>query len=168
MIIYQVLNSNLHENIGITEYEEKSHFQFKLSLMLEYQISAKLSNGGEASASANQSEIAFDATSGRDEVLPNPAELLLTSLAACILKNVQRYSEILKIPYRSANISIHGKRNDKPPYMKEITYRLEIDTHADEQKINNWHTNILKFGTITNTLMRACEVKGEMIKKEEL
>jgi len=136
--------------------------------MLEYQISAKLKNGGEASASANQSEIVFDATSGRDEVLPNPAELLLTSLAACMLKNVQRYSEILKIPYRSAHISIHGKRNDNPPCMKEITYRLEIDTHADDRKIQNWHKNILKFGTITNTLNRACLINGEMIKKKEL
>jgi len=132
--------------------------------MLEYKISATVKQGGSAKATANQSEIRFDATSGRDEVLPNPAEMLLTSLAACILKNVQRYSEMLKIPYRKAQITVHGVRNDNPPFMKEINYRLEIDTDADERKIANWHKNILKFGTITNTLMRACEVKGEMIK----
>ncbi|MDZ7778022.1 MAG: OsmC family protein [Bacteroidales bacterium] len=132
--------------------------------MLEYKIKAQVLPPGKAKAQANQSEIQFDATSGRDEVLPNPAELLLTSLSACMLKNVQRYSEILKIPYRSANISIHGKRNDNPPYMKEINYRLEIDTDADDRKIKLWHKNILKFGTITNTLMRAAEVKGEMVK----
>ena len=132
--------------------------------MLEYQITARVAPPGTATAVANQSEVMFDATSGRDEVLPNPAELLLTSLSACILKNVQRYSEILKIPYRSAKITVNGIRNDNPPYMKEISYKLEIDTDADVRKIANWHKNILKFGTITNTLMRACEVKGEMIK----
>ena len=132
--------------------------------MLEYKITAQVLPPGTAKAEANQSEIQFDATSGRDNLLPNPAELLLTSLAACILKNVQRYSEILKIPYRSANISIHGKRNDNPPYMKEINYRLEIDTDAEDRKIKLWHKNILKFGTITNTLMRAAEVKGEMVR----
>lgn len=136
--------------------------------MLEYKIKATLQTGGTAKAEANKSEIVFDASSGRDNVLPNPAELLLTSLAACMLKNVQRYSEILKIPYRSANISIHGKRNENPPYMKAINYILEVDTDADERKINNWHKNILKFGTITNTLSRACEINGEMIKKDEL
>jgi len=132
--------------------------------MLEYQITARVAPPGTATAVTNQSEVMFDATSGRDEVLPNPAELLLTSLSACILKNVQRYSEILKISYRSAKITVKGIRNDNPPYMKEISYKLEIDTDADERKIANWHKNILKFGTITNTLMRACEVKGEMIK----
>lgn len=136
--------------------------------MLEYDITAEVIPPGIAKAKANQSEIVFDATSGRDDMLPNPAELLLTSLASCMLKNVQRYSEILKIPYRKARITIHGIRNDSPPFMKSINYKLEVDTDADERKIKNWLNNILKFGTITNTLSRACEIDGEMIKMEEL
>lgn len=136
--------------------------------MLKYQITANVENGGKAEAQANQTDIHFDATSGRDDVLPNPAELLLTSLAACMLKNVQRYSEILKIPYRKARITIDGERNDNPPYMKIIHYKLEVDTDADERKINNWHKNILKFGTITNTLQRASEISGKMIKTQDL
>ena len=132
--------------------------------MLEYEIKATVVQGCLARATANRSEIAFDATSGRDEILPNPAELLLTAFSACILKNVQRYSEILKVPFRVATISIKGIRNDNPPFMKEIHYKLEVDTDADERKLKNWHKNIIKFGTITNTLIRACELKGEMIK----
>ncbi len=132
--------------------------------MTEYKITATVENGGKASATANQSKIAFDGTSRRDDMLPNPAELLLTSLAACILKNVQRYSEILEIPYRSAKITLHGKRKDNPPMMSEIRYHVHIDTDADERKINIWHKNILKFGTITNTLNRACKVEGTMTK----
>lgn len=133
--------------------------------MLEYKITAMVQQGGMAKATANQSEVSFDATSGRDEVLPNPAELLLTSVAACMLKNVQRYSEILKIPYRSATITVNGIRSDNPPFMQEISYLLEIDTNADQQKISNWHKNILKFGTITNTLKRSCKLEGKMIKQ---
>jgi uncharacterized OsmC-like protein len=132
--------------------------------MLEYQISATVQQGGLAKATANHSEITFDATSGRHDVLPNPAELLLTSLAACILKNVQRYSEILKISYRSAKIVVHGKRNDNPPFLSEINYHLEIDTDANEQKLQIWHKNILKFGTITNTLAKVCKLEGTIAK----
>lgn len=132
--------------------------------MLEYEINATLVHGGTAKANANNSEITFDATSGRDDVLPNPAELLLTSLAACMLKNLQRYSEILHIPYRKAKISIQGIRNDNPPYITEINYNLEVDTDTNERKIENWHKNILKFGTITNTLTRACKLQGTMVK----
>ncbi len=132
--------------------------------MLEYEISATVIPPGDAKATANQYELRFDATSGRDEVLPNPAELLLTAVAACLLKNVQRYSEILKIPYRKASVSVFGIRNDHPPFMKEITYMLEVDTDAGEKTIQNWHKNILKFGTISNTIARACDFKGEMKK----
>jgi len=132
--------------------------------MLEYEISAKVIAGGNAQAEANHSEIRFDATSGRHNVLPNPAELLLTSLAACILKNVQRYSEILNIPYRKAQIKIKGIRTDNPPSMSEIEYVLEIDTDADERKLETWHKNILKFGTITNTITKACKLTGIMTK----
>lgn len=133
--------------------------------MLEYEISASVVAPGIANARANHSAISFDATSGRDDMLPNPAELLLTSLAACILKNVQRYSEILHISYRNAEIAVHGIRNDNPPFMKEINYSIKVDTDATEQKIVNWHKNILKFGTITNTLNKACKLTGEMKKK---
>lgn len=136
--------------------------------MLNYEIKAEVEQGGVAKAIANHSEISFDATSGRDNVLPNPAELLLTSLAACMLKNVQRYSEMLKIPYRTARVTISGERNENPPYIKTIHYKLEVDTDADERQVENWHKNILKFGTITNTLSRACEITGDMKKKEKL
>jgi uncharacterized OsmC-like protein len=134
--------------------------------MLTYEITATVKNGGIAKAKANHAEIAFDATSGRDDVLPNPAELLLTSLAACMLKNVQRYSEMLHLPYRKAQITIYGTRNDNPPFISKIQYRLMVDTDVDERKIENWHKNILKFGTVTNTLAKACELTGEMIKIE--
>ena len=70
----------------------------------------------------------------------------------------------MEIPYRSAKITVNGVRNDNPPFMKEINYTLEINSDADERKINNWHKNIVKFGTITNTLMKACEVSGKIVK----
>ncbi len=135
--------------------------------MSEYNIKATLKQGGEAIVTANASSIEFDATSGRDNMLPNPAELLLTSLAACMLKNVQRYSEILHLPYRKAQISIHGIRNENPPAMSTIVYHLEVDSDIDERKLEMWHKNILKFGTITNTLAKACKLKGKMVKWTE-
>ncbi len=130
--------------------------------MLQYQISASSEKGGKARSLSNKTVIEFDATPGRDEVLPNPAELLLTALAACILKNVERYSEMLHYSYKTAKITVKGERSDVPPAMQRIEYLLEIDTDIEERKLKNWHRNIIKFGTITNTLLRACEVKGDI------
>ncbi len=130
--------------------------------MLKYKIEASHKKNGSAFALANKSVISFDATSGRDDILPNPAELLLSALAACILKNVERYSEILHYDYNSAEVVITGERNDTPPFMSKIDYVLKIDTSVDERKLNNWHKNILKFGTISNTLAKACELNGKV------
>ena len=59
---------------------------------------------------------------------------------------------------------MHGKRNDSPPIMSEINYQFEIDTDEDERKLQIWHKNILKFGTITNTLAKACKLEETIAK----
>lgn len=128
--------------------------------MLEYNITSSSKKGGEAYALANQSTVAFDASAKRDEVLPNPAELLLTSLSACILKNVERFSSILDFEYEEAKVEVKGVRNDKPPFMSAITYRIIIKSTMDDNKLRLLHKNILKFGTITNTLSKCADLDG--------
>ena len=60
--------------------------------MLEYQITAYSKAGGDAQATIGASMVSFDASADNILELSNPVELLLISLAACILKNVERYS----------------------------------------------------------------------------
>lgn len=128
--------------------------------MLSYHIWAESQNGGKARAVANKEIIHFDASSGRQDNLANPAELLLTSLAACMLKNVERFSKILKYDYVRAEVEIEGLRNDSPPFMSEINYVLKVDSSMDEKKLKLLHKNILKFGTITNTIAKAAKLNG--------
>jgi uncharacterized OsmC-like protein len=137
--------------------------------MLEYEINATSKAGGEANATANNGIINFDASAGRKDNLPNPAELLLTSLAACMLKNVERFSKILKYNYTQAKVSVKGTRNDSPPFMSAINYTLEVASDMEEKKLQLLHKNILKFGTITNTLAKVAELNGtiEFLNKSE-
>ncbi len=128
--------------------------------MLSYKIKAESLKGGIAKSEANNSSIQFDASAGRKENLPNPAELLLSSLAACMLKNVERLSEILKFDYEKAIVEINGERTDSPPSMERLSYTLKVKSTMDEKKLNLLHKNILKFGTITNTLAKSSELKG--------
>ena len=135
--------------------------------MLTYQIIAHSEKGEEAYVEANNATFSFDASAGRAANLPNPAELLLSSLAACMLKNVERFSEILKYEYSKAEVEINGIRNDNPPFMSEINYVLKIESNMEEKKMHLLHKNILKFGTITNTLSKVAKLNGtiEFIKK---
>ncbi|RMH65168.1 MAG: OsmC family peroxiredoxin [Calditrichaeota bacterium] len=130
--------------------------------MLHYSIKAQSRAGGGATATANQSTVPFDASAERDATLPNPAELLLTALSACILKNVERFSGLLGYRYRRAEVTVEGWRTDAPPYMARIRYDIRIDSDMNARTLQLLHKNILKHGTITNTLMRASELEGHI------
>ncbi len=135
--------------------------------MLEYQITAESGPGGDATARAKKIEIPFDAAAESGTQYPNPAELFLSSFAACVLKNVERYSHILHIPYTKASISVKGWRRDVPPAMVKVEYELTVWSPEEERRIDLLHRNIEKFGTIYNTVSASCEVTGNMIHRKE-
>ena len=110
-----------------------------------------------------KSTIDFGTTS-HSEMLPNPAELFLSSLAACILKNVERFSGLMKFEYIETEIKVSAVRFDKPPRMNEIYYHLTIYTKDDSLNIPLLRRNIEKFGTIYNTINASCTIVGDIEK----
>ncbi len=52
----------------------------------------------------------------------NPAELLLASLSACIIKGIERVTPILNFELRGVEVKVHGVRQDSPPKLESITY----------------------------------------------
>ena len=94
--------------------------------------------------------------------MANPAELLLGAFAACCLKNIERFSQLLKFDYENAQIEVIGERQDAPPKMKAIRYTIQIKSQDKRLNIALLHKNIQKYGTIYNTLKETCEVSGEI------
>ena len=64
--------------------------------MSTYSATAASKPGGEAHVDVFDRSLRFDAGAERDLVHPGPAELLCAALAACLLKNTERYSHILR------------------------------------------------------------------------
>jgi len=60
-----------------------------------YAFDAENAPGGPATISARDSTITFDGSAATGELYPRPADLLAAALAACILKNVERFSRLL-------------------------------------------------------------------------
>lgn len=63
-----------------------------------YGVEAENRPGGKAAITSHGNLIAFDGSASTGEALPGPADLLAAALAACMLKNVERFSGIL--PFR--------------------------------------------------------------------
>jgi uncharacterized OsmC-like protein len=91
----------------------------------------------------------------------NPAEMLLASLAACILKGRERI-----IPMLDFDVAIRGTRQDSPPKMTQIEYEIVVDTDETDQRLELLHRNLQKYGTIYNTLAGATELSGSIRRQD--
>lgn len=92
----------------------------------------------------------------------NPVELFLASIAACMIKGVERIAPILKFLFDGVNAKLHGVRQDVPPEIVSITYKLVIDAQESDQELELLHANVKKFGTIFYTVAKATQLSGTM------
>ncbi|MBD0777464.1 OsmC family protein [Maribacter sp. ANRC-HE7] len=127
---------------------------------MDYHIKASSLSNQDAVIQIKQSLVDFGTTPETSYSLPNPAELFISAFAACILKNVERFSGMMKFAYSKASIDVHATRLEHPPRMDNLTYRLTI--YSNDKKLNTdlLKKNIEKFGTIYNTVKLSCSISG--------
>ncbi|HEY0994856.1 MAG TPA: OsmC family protein [Gemmatimonadaceae bacterium] len=137
--------------------------------MLEYTVEAYRSSPHTATARsgrASDASVSLDIDpSGRPDAF-NPAELLLTALAACLLKGIERVTPMLTFELRSAAVRVHGIRQDSPPRMLSVEYELAVDTDESDSRLDLLHRNLQKYGTVFNTLSRALDLTGTIHRGE--
>ncbi len=125
-----------------------------------YQAHGSVRAGGFGRLQSHGLDAEFDATAGRLDDLPGPADLLSAALCACILKNVERFSQRFSFRYESATVEVTAEREHPPPRIVRVNYQLRIVTDETPARVALIHKNIRMFGTITNTLAAACELSG--------
>ena len=128
-----------------------------------YDVHAETLGSGTSEALSKRTRIAFDSSPRQGDTLPGPADLLTTAFAACVLKNVERMAGILPFRFERAAIDVHSERQDSPPRMTRLRYRLEVVTDEPPQRVELLHKNIRRHGTVYNTLASACDVDGEIV-----
>jgi uncharacterized OsmC-like protein len=124
---------------------------------MDYQIKASSVSTQDAIIHIKQSDIAFGTTS---ETLPNPAELFLGAFSACMLKNVERFSHMMKFTYAKAMVQVNATRLENPPRMESLVYHLTIVSNDRKLNTDLLKRNIEKFGTIYNTVKLSCAISG--------
>jgi uncharacterized OsmC-like protein len=128
--------------------------------MLDYRVEARRIDSHGSVATAKQAEIRLDTDlAGRMDAF-NPAELLLASVAACMIKGIERVTPLLGFDLRGVSVRLHGIRQDSPPKMVEIRYELVVDTDESDQRLDLLHKNVRKYGTISNTVADALKLEG--------
>jgi len=128
--------------------------------MLEYQVKARRIDAHGSMAQTKRASITLDTDlAGRTDAF-NPAELLLASIAACMIKGAERAAPMIKFDLRGIKVMLHGVRQDAPPKMSRIDYEIVIDTGETDQRLELLHKNIRKYGTVSNTIADTVELNG--------
>lgn len=133
--------------------------------MLEYRVSARRIDSHGSAASTKEAEIVLDTNvNGRLDAF-NPAELFLAAVAACMIKGIERVPPMIKFDLRGVEVKLHGVRQDSPPKMVSVDYELIVDTDETDQRLELLHTNVRKYGTISNTVAAATRLEGAVRRK---
>ncbi|MEG3660546.1 OsmC family protein [Celeribacter halophilus] len=134
--------------------------------MLDYTVTARRIDKHGSEARTKDALIVLDTDmKGRADAF-NPAEMLLASLAACMLKGTERVIPMLEFDLRGIEVSLRGQRQDSPPKMVKIDYEIVVDTDETDQRLDLLHRNLQKYGTIYNTLAGATELSGQIRRKD--
>jgi len=134
--------------------------------MLEYRVGARRIDSHGSVASAREAEIILDTDIGGRPDAFNPAELFLAAIAACMIKGIERVTPMIKFDLRGVEVKLHGIRQDSPPKMVSVDYELIVDTDETDQRLELLHTNVRKYGTISNTVAAATKLEGVIRRRE--
>jgi uncharacterized OsmC-like protein len=133
---------------------------------LTYNITAHRIDCHGSVARTKNAEVVLDTDiNGRLDAF-NPAELFLASIAACMIKGIERVTPMLKFDLRGVEVELHGVRQDSPPKMISIDYELIVDTDETDQRLELLHTNVRRYGTISNTVAEATKLKGVIRRRD--
>lgn len=128
----------------------------------EYGVSAERVDAHGSLAWCKEAELALDTdVEGRLDAF-NPAELLLAALAGCMIKGIERVAPLLRFRLRGVEVVLRGVRQESPPKLSRIEYTLTIDTDEDDRRLALLHQNVMKFGTVYNTLLPGTELIGRI------
>ena len=133
--------------------------------MTEYRVSARRTDSHGSVARAKEADVMLDTDmAGRRDAM-NPVELLLAALAACMLKGIERVTPMLAFQIEGTEVALEAIRQDAPPKLTLIRYEIVVDSAETDQRLDLLHRNILKYGTISNTLSGAVPLEGSLRRK---
>lgn len=132
--------------------------------MLTYAISARRDDAQGSHAEVREARLMLGTSLAGSPDAFNPVELLLAALAACMIKGVERAAPMLKFGFSGVHVALTAERQDTPPKLIAISYVLTVETDENDRRLELLHTNVRKYGTISNTLAGAVALTGTIVR----
>ena len=131
-------------------------------LVLEYDVTLVSPSADDTRAMVKDAIIVADTSAEGRPDAPNAAELLLTALATCMAKGIRRAAAMNHFEVGRVEVKVHGVRQDRPPKMASVRYEILVETDEPDHRLELLHRNVLKFGTVTNTVAPGTDLAGTL------
>ena len=128
-----------------------------------YHVTTTRQDDSRALAETRGHELTLNIKKGAGEEGFNAAETLLAALGVCILTNINAIGAKMRLVIRGARIEFDATRQDEPPLLTEIRYRLVLDSPEPRQKLEELHDLCIKWGTVTNTVINGLPPQGTFV-----
>lgn len=133
--------------------------------VLTFAVSAKRIDQQGSLAIAENAQINMDTAMQKSGEAFNPVELLLAALSACMIKGIERVVPTLKFELSGVSVHLTAKRPVDQPRITEIEYLITVDSNEEQRRIELLHENVMKFGTIYNTVSAGTNLHGVIVAK---
>jgi uncharacterized OsmC-like protein len=128
-----------------------------------YHITVTRQDDSHAIAEARGHLLVLNIKKGSGEAGFTAAETVVAALGACLLTNVNAIGNKMRLRIDDARIEFDAKRRDEPPGLTQITYRLILKSSEPQEKLAELHELCVKWGTVTNTLIKGITPQGELV-----
>ena len=133
---------------------------------MDYTITANSSPANQGTLNLKNGDVSFGVSKETGVSLSSPVDIYLSALAACILKNIERFSEMMKFKYNQAQIKVTATHCLNPSRLENIIYEVIIISNEDTINTSLLKRNLEKFGTIYFMISQTCSISGEVIHKK--
>lgn len=125
-----------------------------------YTLGAWRGDASDSLATAHAAEVVLGTSQAGSPGAMNPVEFLLAALAACMIKGVERVTPMLAFQFETVEVRLDAERQDVPPKLTAIRHESVVGTVETDARLAPLLRNILKYGTISNSLARAVPIEG--------
>jgi len=130
--------------------------------MQYYEVVVTRQDAEHAVAQTREFALTLGARRGDSEAGFNPVETLLSAMGSCLLTSLQMVAELSRVPVDGMTISLAATREDRPPRLVAIHYRLGITSTWPTERLERLRQLAEKNSTVFQTLAQAVPVSGEL------
>lgn len=129
--------------------------------MQDYEVEVQREDARHASARVREFRLELGAKRADGTAGFNPVETLLAALGDCLLTSLDMVAGFSRIPLAGVRIVVSARRQDRPPTLVGVHYRLSARTPVPAERFGRLVGLAERNSTVFQTLAQAVPVTGE-------